>query len=378
MRRVPCPPYKELMALTKSPVRAAVYFKQGYTWEHYLKMARSVANCVAVLHGKGCAHGDVHFRNFLVDITTGNAVMLELDGVIIEGFMRSEVKGLPGFMAPEVIMEGVSPNLRTDYHSLAVLVLYTLLFRNVMEPQIEYSTDQYDSIELGFGHHAVFSEHPKDARNRPANLNRPLYDHGALSYKILSPRLQRLTEQALIMCLHTPEKRPSSKEWADTLALMLDEIVECRHCCNRFPYPYWVKPPEACRCPFCGGSEPARPLVLKLYEEGRRYEYRSLDRALALEPGAPLFQDMTQSKAQIPLLEEERAAIGRVEWNAQKRCYRLINEKDSTWTVRSVQGGSRKSVRCGEAVSIEAGTCIQFGSGQRLGVAIRSAGPTGA
>jgi hypothetical protein len=53
------------------------------------------------------------------------------------------------------------PDELTDRHSLAVLVLWVLLFRNVMQSQRCYDPDDpVHDDELGFGEFACFSENP--------------------------------------------------------------------------------------------------------------------------------------------------------------------------------------------------------------------------
>lgn len=189
MRRVP-PRYSELLEFMLNPKVAASQFQQGKTWAHYLKVARSIANAIVVLHGKGCAHSDIHYRNFLVNIDDGDAIMLEIDGVVVAGFLPPQVAGMMGFMAPETLTQRIPPNERTDRHSLAVLILHSLLFRNVMEPLVEYDNDPNRSEELGWGQNALFSEHPNDRRHRPRSVGLPLYQRGMLSYRIL-PLLRR-------------------------------------------------------------------------------------------------------------------------------------------------------------------------------------------
>jgi DNA-binding helix-hairpin-helix protein with protein kinase domain len=300
MRRVP-PRYREMLDFMLSPVVAAQQFQQGKTWAQYLRVARSVANAVVVLHGKGCAHSDIHYRNFLINLDDGDAIMLEIDGVVVAGFLPPQVKGMMGFMAPEVLTQSIPPNERTDRHSLAVLILHTLLFRNVMTPLIDYDNDPNRSDELGWGQHALFSEHPNDRRHRPRNVGVPLYQRGELSYRMLTPALQRLTERALIDGLRVPDQRPSSREWEEALACAVDELWMCPRCRQHFPYPYWLTPAPRRACPFCGERmQPPYPVVLELYEERQRHNFVSVSRRVVLGHGFKLFADVTDPARKPP------------------------------------------------------------------------------
>ncbi|MCS7265588.1 MAG: hypothetical protein NZ805_12230 [Armatimonadetes bacterium] len=368
MRRVP-PNYQELVRFILNPVCAAEQFRQGKTWSHYLKVARSIANAIVVLHGKGCAHSDIHFRNFLVNLDEGDAVMLEIDGVVVAGFLPPQVAGMIGFMAPEILTQGEKPSERTDRHSLAVLILHTLLFRNVMLPLIDYDDDPNKSEELGWGQYALFSEHPKDNRHRPRNLGLPLYRRGALSYRILTPALQRLTERALIDGLRNPELRPSSRECEEALATAYDELWGCWQCRQYFPYPYWLHPVQRRACPFCGERcRPPYPVVLELYEERQRHNFVSIGRRIVLGDGFRILADMVEPTRKPPLTIRNERVVGHVELDTSQGQYRLVNEEDGVWTARSPDGTQRFTAQKGQSLPIIKGYFVHFGDGKRLAV----------
>lgn len=368
MRRVPSK-YRELIHFILHPRCAAEQFRQGKTWADYLKVARSIANAVAVLHGKGCAHSDIHFRNFLVNMDEGDAVMLEIDGVVVPGFLPPQVAGMMGFMAPEILTNHIPPSERTDRHSLAVLILHTLLFRNVMLPLVEYDDDPKKSEELGWGQYALFSEHPDDHRHRPRSLGLPLYRQGVLSYRMLTPARQRLTERALIEGLRDPEKRPSSQEWKEALAYAIDELWMSQHCRQYFPYPYWRHPPQRRACPFCGERcQPPYPIVLELYEERQRHSFVPIERRVVLGHGFRVFKDMIESACKPPFSRKGERAVGHVERDKTTGGYRLLNDGGGVWTARSADGMQHFRVQQGQSLPIVKDFLLRFGDGNRLAV----------
>jgi DNA-binding helix-hairpin-helix protein with protein kinase domain len=97
-RRVPAS-YVPLYKLIYSPVEAVEQFRQGRSWLEYLKMARGVAAAVRTIHGKGMAHADIHLKNFLANPLSGEVVLIDLDGLVVKGFLPPQVKGMPGFIA---------------------------------------------------------------------------------------------------------------------------------------------------------------------------------------------------------------------------------------------------------------------------------------
>jgi DNA-binding helix-hairpin-helix protein with protein kinase domain len=366
MRRVP-PRYRELLDFMFNPTVAKRQFQQGKTWERYLEVARSVANAIVVLHGKGCAHSDIHYRNFLVNLDDGDAIMLEIDGVVVAGFLPPQVKGMTGFMAPEILTQHTSPSERTDRHSLAVLILHTLLFRNVMEPLVEYDHDPNRSEELGWGQYALFSEHPQDRRHRPRSVGLPLYQRGALSYRILTPALQRLTEQALMEGLSDPDKRPSSREWEWSLAYAVNELWGCLRCGQYFPYPHWLTPAARRACPFCGERvQPPYPVVLELYEERRKGNFVALGRHLVLGHGFKVFADVTEPGRKPPFTRQGKPTVGHVELDQQSQQYRIVNDEGGMWSACSPHGGQRLAAQKGQSLPLVRGYFIHFGDGRRL------------
>jgi len=342
-------------------------FQDGKTWGNYLKVARSIARAIRTLHFKGCAHSDIHPCNFLVNLDEGDSIMLEADGVVVPGFLPPQVEGRRGYQAPEILTKNVAPSERTDRHSLAVLILHTLLFRNVLQFLNDYDDDPDRSEDLGWGKFALFNEHPTDRSNRLKNLGLPFYRRGILSYKILTPSLQRLTEAALIEGLHTPDKRPSPKEWEEALACADDEILICVHCQQCFPFTSHDR-----ICPFCGEHHrPPYPVVLELYEERSKYDFMKIGkygRHLVLGQASKLFTDMITPQYNPPFKRQNESVVGHVELNSNKGEYRLFNNEGGQWIAYSPTGGQRLTATRGQSLPLIKGFSIVFGEGRRLAI----------
>jgi len=366
-RRILMPPYVELVNIILTPKQAAEQFRMGKSWANYLQVARGTARSIAVLNGKGCAHADLHFGNFLVHPDTGDVVLIDLDGLVVPGFLPPQVAGMYGFMAPEVVIGRSTPNERSDRHSLATLILYTLLFRNVMQPLVTYDSDNQDNDErIGWGKEAIFSEHPQDRRNRPKWLGVPLFKRGSLSYRMLTPALQNLTERAFIEGLHNPDKRPSAREWISALSYALDELWKCSYCRLHFPYPHWVSPVQRRSCPFCGQYIPEPfPSVLLLYEPRSKGNYIFMKRYLVMSSGWRLFADVLDSQRP-PMSRRDEPSIGHVEWDDKRKTNRLVNDEAVVWRARLGEDGSDITVSKDASMPLQPRTTIHFGEGRRL------------
>ncbi|MCL4488656.1 MAG: hypothetical protein M1570_11075 [Chloroflexi bacterium] len=353
-----------LYKLIYSPMDAVEQFRQGRSWLEYLKIARGTTAAVRTIHGKGMAHGDVHLKNFLADPITGEVVMIDMDGLIVKGFLPPQVKGMPGFIAPEVLMGRAQPDELTDRHSAAVLLLWTLLLRNVMLTQKCYDDqDQRRDDELGYGQYACFSEHPTDRRNWIPRIGTPLFRAGVLSYRALTPRLQELTERCLIQGLREPQKRPQVIEWERALAEAYDVLIGCPTCRQSFFYPYWMQPPARRQCPFCGtGVRAPFPAVIELLEPRAKGVHVPV-RSVIFYQGLPLFADVIEPAKFPPFTRRNMPVIGRAAWDPKECVYRLVNGGDAPWRIIVGESGI---VGRGGSILLRKGVLFSFGDGKRL------------
>ncbi len=365
-RRIPTT-YKPLCHFNENPKMAKEQFLSRRSWSHYLQIARGIARAVAVLHGRGCAHTDLSYFNFLVNPDTADVVLLDLDGLVVPGFLPAQVKGTRGIIAHEIMLRQSRPNELSDRHSLAVQVLQTLLFRNVFKSLITYDpTDPDKDEEIGWGKELTFSEDPKDRRNRLRLLGIPLFQSGALSYKMLTPALQRLTERACIEGLSNPSKRPSAREWITTLSYALDELFRCSRCRLHFPYPYWLKPAQRRTCPFCGQRVTGNlPSVLSLYEPRSRGKYIYSQRNLVMGDKWQLFSDIVDSQRDPPMSRKKEPSIGHIELDGENNLNRLINDEGNKWRVQ-LNVESVITVGKSDSILLKPGAIINFGEGRRL------------
>lgn len=362
-RRVPSS-HVPLYKLIYSPVDAEQQFRQGRSWLEYLKIARGTAAAVRSINGKGMAHADISWKNFLSDPMSGEVVLIDLDGLVVKGFLPPQVNGTPGFIAPEVMMGNSKPEELTDRHSLAVLVLWVLLLRNVMQTQKCYDDeDETHDDELGYGQFACFSENPNDRRNWVPRTGTPLWNKGVLSYRCLTPKLQNLTARALIEGLHDPPERPQVVEWERALAEAYDVLVTCPTCRQSFFYPYWLQPQQRRLCPFCGASvRPPFPAVLELMEARARGNYVPV-RLVVLYHGLPLFADVTEPARLPPFTRRGVPIMGQTVWDPKEGAHRLVNAGDTPWQV--LAGGS-STIRRGASITLRRGVLLGFGAGKRL------------
>jgi DNA-binding helix-hairpin-helix protein with protein kinase domain len=274
-------------------------------------------------------------------------------------------------IAREIMLREAQPNETSERHSLAVQILQTLLFRNVFKPLVTYDdTDMERDDDIGWGLRLTFSEDPKDKRNRPKNLGLPLTQDGELSYKILTPGLQKLTERACVEGLRNPVKRPPAQDWIDTLSYALDELYSCQHCHLHFPYSHWIQNVKERRCPFCGQQVGGNlPSVISLYKPNGHGKYSVTQRYLVMSESWQLFSDVLDAPTP-PMSRKKEVSIGHVIRDEKRRLNYLVNEEGGTWRAQSGANGALLKAGKGESLPLTPGTLINPGGDRLLFVVV--------
>ncbi len=221
-------------------------------WYNRLLVAIRLSRAVGRLHRSGLAHSDLSPNNIMVDSANGTLNLIDLDGLVVPGFLPPQVLGTPDYIAPEVLSARVSgPSIASDRHALAVLLYQLLLFRHPLKGPKVYSPDVEEDERLSLGETALYIDHPVDKTNRPKRSFWPT--------SLLGQTLKNLFERSFMRGLTDPSARPSAGEWELALARLSDRVVACGNQgvgCYESYYP--VAEGARVACPWCGA-----PLLMK-------------------------------------------------------------------------------------------------------------------
>lgn len=248
-------------------------------WMLHLKVCLMLARAVRRMHMAGLSHSDLGYKNCLIDPTTGQACLIDIDGLVVPGKHPPTVVGTPDFIAPEVVatshLDPKDPNRKlpsraTDLHALAVLIYMYLLYRHPLRGDKVFDpNDPQRDEELGMGKQALFVEHPTDRSNRIKTENirpseHPWKDTEKMPYTITGAYLSELFKRAFIDGLHNPQARPTADEWEQALVKTVDLLQPCSNTnCEQKWYAFDnSKHPK---CPFCGTAHHGKLPVLNLY-----------------------------------------------------------------------------------------------------------------
>ena len=251
-------------------------------WINYFQICIRLARAIGWMHKAGLAHSDLSNKNVLIDPTSGQCVVIDIDSLVVPGLYPPDVLGTRGYIAPEVLAtihlpldnpHRQNPSAATDQHALAVLIYQYLLGRHPLEgPKIHPAKSAEEQECLEMGSMALFVEHPIDFSNRPLDLKIP--------YTTLGPDLSNLFQRAFVKSLHSPNDRPIAQEWERALVKTWDLLIPCH---NNYCPSHWfiLHDTNNVQCPFCGAKPKGTIPILRLRSERRPGQW-TLDKQLVV------------------------------------------------------------------------------------------------
>ncbi|MEJ6402124.1 helix-hairpin-helix domain-containing protein [Yoonia sp. 2307UL14-13] len=277
--------------------------REGGDWLGYLKICIRLARAVRRLHASGLAHSDLSYKNVLVDPLTGDACIIDIDGLVVPDKFPPEVVGTPDFVAPEVVAtqhlpitdpRRKLPNMQTDLHALAVLIYMYLTLRHPLKGRkIHDTADSARDDMLSMGRQALFVEHPDDPSNRinTAHVREselPWADTDKMPMSFCGPLITDLFQRAFINGLHDPAQRPRADDWELALVRTADMMLPCvdKRCTGKwFVFDNSTKP----TCPFCATDYGQEVPVLNLYSSRSDGPFRPDNHRVTVYDGIGLY-----------------------------------------------------------------------------------------
>ncbi|MBK5720883.1 kinase [Dysgonomonas sp. Marseille-P4677] len=330
-------------------------------WFKYFQICIRISRAVKRLHAAGLAHSDLSYKNVLVDPISGQASIIDIDGLVIPGKFPPDVLGTPDFIAPEVIAtkhldikdpERKLPSIRTDRHALAVMIYMYLLYRHPLRGGKVNDLDSSKDEELSMGSKALFIEHPTDISNsvkshQLESSQLPQADPVKIPYTVCGPYLVDLFKKAFIDGLHNPSLRPTANEWEDGLLKTIDLMQPCQNpkCWYKwFVFDNSTKP----KCPFCGTEYKGQLPVLNLYSSRNAENYTSDNYRLMVYNNQYLYQwhvnrNLSPNER---LTEEQKKPVGYFVFHQGR--WLLVNQRLTDLEDKT----DRKKIEINEAVEL--------------------------
>lgn len=252
----------------------------------FIQVCTLLSRATKRLHAAGLAHSDLSYNNCLIDPASGEACIIDIDGLVVPDLYPPDVIGTRDFFAPEVVATSnldkkdpkrFLPSITTDRHALAVLVYTYLFHRHPLRGRKVLDLDPDIQEFLEMGSKALFVENPSDQSNKikfqkDDNDFLPWIDTDKLPYTITGPFLKDLFERSFITGLHNPNLRPTANDWEDALVKTGDLIKPCTNpsCVKKW---YVFDGSKSPVCPYCGtkynGQVPR--LTFSSTRDGKKY-----------------------------------------------------------------------------------------------------------
>ncbi|WKG04641.1 lipopolysaccharide kinase InaA family protein [Mycolicibacterium sp. HK-90] len=219
-----------------------------------LAIAANVAGTIAALHERGLAYVDLNPNNVMVsnDLARTETWLIDTDNLTSRANPRWDIRGFPGYMAPERERRPDSPpSTLADAYTLAIHVFRMLVMAHPLEG---VAADEYDgdtAQQLMDRGELPYVAGPEDRSNHLAPRSFP----AGLFPLVLSGRMRKLAERTFSAGRLDPTKRPGSARWREVLFSALDNVIDCPDGCG------WTYYRLQAKCPKCGTPTEATTLI---------------------------------------------------------------------------------------------------------------------
>lgn len=322
-----------------------------------LRAAVRLARAVRRLHAAGLAHSDLSFNNVLLNPTTGNALVIDIDGLVVPGLHPPDVLGTPGYVAPEVVATldlpcgdpgRMLPSAATDLHALAVLFYELFTKRHPLEGSMVCDPDPAQNHRLSYGSRALWCEDPGDRRN--ALLEAP-----RIRYTDLGRHMAGLFERAFAAGLHHPGRRPGAAEWELALQRSRDLLLPCSGP-DCLLGGFFYSGGKRLRCPWCG-TELAGPLPVLELQAHDGSDWVPSGQTIVGLPGDEVRPLMKHHFGGVPTLGDREVQAELRHWKGQ---WVLVNRR-----LRALRSANGNAVPAGRVCSVRDGTVLTLADGPR-------------
>ena len=184
------------------------------SYEVMLSAALNIVESFRLLHSLGFSYQDVNEGSFFINPNDGDVLICDNDNVA-PNLVNLGVRGMPRYMAPEVVIDATRPNAQTDRFSLAVLLFRLFYIDHPLEGKYTNNLPMMDSTGAHmYGVSPVFCYDPTNEKNRPDPEAQP---NVIRRWNMFPPDLQMTFIRAFTNGLKNPNDRITENEWEEAL-----------------------------------------------------------------------------------------------------------------------------------------------------------------
>ena len=286
------------------------------------------------LHTKGYSYQDLNDGNFFINPKNGDVLICDNDNVSEYG-KNSGIAGKARYMAPEIIVKGAKPDIKTDRFSLSVVLFLLWTNNHPLEGKAACPVCMDAKHEKKiYGENPVFVWDPDDNSNRPVN---GLHKGAIVRWPFLPDYVQELFIKAFSKdVLNDPANRITETDWLRIFIRMRSEIFKCP--CGEV---YFANPVNNNPCPSCKKSN-----VFPFYFKTYRYN-------LPVHQRTKLYICHTEKDS-----DDFQVIVGEVA--AKDNNFELKNVSKYNWTVKDEN--NENSIAPNSVMTLKKGLAINFGN----------------
>ena len=192
------------------------------SWAMLIEAAMNIVESFLVLHSKGYSYQDLNEGGFFINAQNGDVLICDNDNVAPFG-INLGVKGMPKYMAPEVVTNRTRPNTHTDRFSLAVILFRLFYIDHPLEGKytIQFPLTDQIGAEL-FGENPLFIYDPNDDKNRPDETAHP---NVISRWNMFPPDLNITFIKAFTSGMKDINERITESQWLETLIKVRSMLI---------------------------------------------------------------------------------------------------------------------------------------------------------
>ena len=184
------------------------------SWDTLFVTALNITDGFMKLHSLGYSYQDLNEGSFFIDPDNGDLLICDNDNVAPFG-VNLGVKGMPKYMAPEVVTDRERPNTHSDRYSLAVILFRLFYIDHPLEGRytVQFPLTDANGARL-FGEEPLFIYDPKDKSNRPLPS---AHENVIRRWQMFPPDLTAAFTKAFTDGLKNIDSRITELQWLDVL-----------------------------------------------------------------------------------------------------------------------------------------------------------------
>lgn len=184
------------------------------SWDLLFKAALNIVESYFALHSMGYSYQDLNEGSFFINPNNGDVLICDNDNVAPFG-VNLGVKGMPKYMAPEVVLNKIRPNTHTDRFSLAIILFRLFYIDHPLEGKHTIQFPLTDAIGAQlFGERPIFIYDPNNETNRPHPDAHP---NVIKRWTIFPPDITAAFIKAFTAGLKDINSRITEQQWREVL-----------------------------------------------------------------------------------------------------------------------------------------------------------------